>query len=86
MSGKDFLFIAVGMFLMYVVLKIAKSKTVQKPNASNAALRELAMTGEAMNLVRTNEFRELAKTTEFRAVVNSLAKEQINIITSALVS
>jgi len=85
MSGKDFLFIAVGMFLMYVILKIAKSKTVQAPSATNSAFRQLATTGEAYNLIRTNEFRELAKTAEFRTLVNTLAKEQINILTSALV-
>lgn len=83
--GRSILLIVIGMVLMYIVLKILSSKTVQPAGASTAAFKKLASTGYAYNLIRTNEFRELVKTPEFRELVRTLAAEQVTALTSALV-
>lgn len=83
--GKSILFIVLGMFLMYIILKIMSSKTVESGETS-AALKDLAQTGEALNLIRTNEFREVVKTPEFKRFISSLAKDQINTLATSLVS
>ncbi len=83
--GKSILFIVLGMFLMYIILKIMSSKTVESGETS-AALKDLAKTGEALNLIRTNEFREVVKTPEFKRFISSLAKDQVKALSTSLVS
>ena len=80
-----FLFVLLGMFLMYIVLKILASNMVQSTSDITAKLADLARTQQVANLVRTNEFRELIKTREFYNLATSLAKEQMGIISQTLV-
>lgn len=83
MTGRYLLFMALGAFLMFIILKIIASGKAYKSEATKEFIA-LAKTGEAYNLLRTNEFRELAKTTEFRNLVGTLAKEQVNALATAL--
>lgn len=83
--GRYLLFTALGMFLMFIILKMMASKATGS-DGTTAAFMQLARTGQALNLVRTNEFRELAKTPEFRNLVKTLANEQVAIMTNTIVS
>lgn len=82
---RNLLFVALGMFLMYILLKILSDRGVTSSSDSTAAFVALSKTGEVMNLVKTNEFREVAKTPEFRKLVTTLADEQINALSKSLV-
>lgn len=82
--GKYLLFTLLGMFLMWVVLKMLSQKTSGN-SGTTAAFVDLAKTGQAMNLVRTNEFREIVKTPEFRNFVKTLAEEQVKAMSIALI-
>lgn len=81
--GKYLLFTVLGMFLMYIILRIIAKPTYK--SESSGAFLQLAKTGQALNLVKTNEFRELAKTPEFKNLVRTLADEQITILANTLV-
>ena len=80
---KYFLFTILGMFLMWLILKIISSNAVENSRTTEN-FKQLAKTGQAFNLIRTNEFRELAKTTEFRNFVSGLAEDQIKEISKSL--
>lgn len=79
------LFVALGMFLMYIVLKIMSSKTVSTRSDTTVAMMRLVSTGEFTNLIKTNEARELIKTTEFRNFVKTLANDQLIALSKSLV-
>ena len=81
---KNLLFVALGMFLTFVILKILSSNKTGNSNNIQSFIA-LAKTGEAMNLVRTNEFRELVKTIEFRNLVKTLADDQIIALSNTLI-
>lgn len=81
---KNVLFIALGMFLMYIILKILSSGLAQPVSATTAQIKALVQTPEVANLLRTNEAREVIKTAEFRSFVGSLAKDQITAISKSL--
>lgn len=82
--GKYFLFTLLGMFLMYVILKIMSSKAGSSD--STESFIALAKTGQALNLVRTNEFREVVKTPEFRNFVKTLAQEQAAALAGSMIN
>lgn len=84
MNTKIFLWIILGMFLMYILLKILSGAAPEK-SQTTARLKELLKTGEVYNLARTNEFRELVKTTEFKEFVKTLANEQVDAMATALI-
>lgn len=83
---KNILFIVLGMFLMYIVLKIMSSKVVTTESQVTARLIELLKTGQAVNLIKTNEFREMVKTTEFKNLLSALANDQISAVSKSLVT
>ena len=80
---KNLLFVALGMFLGFVLIKILASKGEYKSDTTKNFVA-LAKTGQAMNLTRTNEFRELVKTPEFNRLIKTLADDQINALSNAL--
>lgn len=82
--GKYFLFTALGMFLMFIILKILSGKTVTGKSQTTAAFVQMAKTGQAINLIKTNEFKELVKTLEFKNFVNTLAEEQISAFAGSI--
>jgi hypothetical protein len=82
---KNLLFVALGMFLMYIVLKILSNRTIDN-SMTTERLKDLAKTPQAMNVVKTNQFMELVKTPEFRRFVSTLANEQMNAVSNALLT
>ena len=81
---KNILYIILGMLIMFVILKLLSSKTLTGTGDTTKALKELAFTGEAYNLIMSNEFRELVKTPEFKKFTKTLAAEQLNILSKTL--
>lgn len=82
---KNLIFVALGMFLMYIVLKIISTRGGDS-NMTTERLKDLARTPQAMNVIKTNQFNELTKTPEFRAFVSTLAKEQLSAISNSLLT
>ena len=82
---KNLIFVALGMFLMFLLLKIVSSRVVDS-SMTTERLKDLAKTPEATNLIKTTQFNSLIKTPEFRAFVSTLAKEQMNAISNTLVT
>lgn len=82
--GKNIIWVILGMFLMWIILKILSNVAPAK-SETTAKFIALSKTGETYNLLRTNEFKELSKTMEFRELVKTLAKEQIDAMATALV-
>ena len=80
---KNILYIVLGMLIMFVILKLL-SKTLTGTGDTTKALKQLAFTGEAYNLIMSNEFRELVKTPEFKNFTKTLATEQLNILSKTL--
>jgi hypothetical protein len=81
--GKNILFVLLGAFLMYLVLKIISSRALTGSGTSKAAMNVLK-TQQAANLIMTNEFRELARTAEFKYLLKTLAANEINAMTNAM--
>ena len=81
--ARSFLLIALGMFLMYIVLKILSSKTVDNSQTSQAVINTLK-TQQAANLIRTNEFRELVNTPQFKGMVKTLATKELKALSNAM--
>jgi hypothetical protein len=81
--GKNILFVLLGAFLMYLVLKIISSKALSGSGTSVAAINVLK-TQQAANLIMTNEFRELARTPQFKYLLKTLAANEINAMTNAM--
>ena len=81
---KSLLWIALGMFLMFIILKMLASRGDRGSSQTSEKFIALAKTPQVMNLVRTNEFREIVKTTEFRSLVKTLAEDEINAISNTL--
>lgn len=83
---KYLLFTALGMFLMYILLKILSSKpTVAKSETALAGIRVLK-TQEFINMLKTNEAKELLKTTEVRDFVKTLSNDIITSMSKSLVT
>lgn len=82
---KNLLFVALGMFLMYIVLKILSNRTIDN-SMTTERLKDLVKTPQAVNVVKTNQFMELVKTPEFRRFVSTLANEQMNAVSNALLT
>lgn len=83
---KYLLFTALGMFLMYIILKILSSKTTAtKSDAAMAGIRVIK-TSEFINMLKTNEARELIKTPEVRDFVKTLSNDIITSMSRSLVS
>lgn len=80
---KNILYIVLGMLIMFVILKLL-SKTSSGTGNTAAALKQLALTGEAYNLVTSNEFRELVKTPEFKNFTKTLADDQLKVLSKTL--
>jgi len=81
---RNLLWVALGMFLMFIVLKMLASRGDRGSSQTSEKFIALAKTPQAMNLVRTNEFRELVKTTQFRNLVKTLAADEINALSNTL--
>ena len=81
--GKNILFLVLGAFLMYLVLKIISSKALSGSGTSKAAI-DLLKTQQAANLILTNEFRELSRTPQFKFLLKTLAANEINAMTNAM--
>jgi len=82
---KNLIFVALGMFLMYIVLKIISSRGGGS-SMTTERLKDLARTPQAMNVIKTNQFNELTKTPEFRAFISTLAKEQLAAVSNSLIT
>jgi hypothetical protein len=82
---KNLIFVALGMFLMYILLKILSSRTVDS-SMTTERLKDLLKTGEVMNLIKTTQFNEVIKTPEFRAFISTLAKDQLTTVSNSLVT
>lgn len=80
---RNILFVVLGMFLMYLILKIISSKALSGSGTSKAAMNVLK-TQQAANLIMTNEFRELSRTPEFKFLMKTLAANEINAMTNAM--
>ena len=80
---KNILYIVLGMLIMFVILKLL-SKTSSGTGNTTAALKQLAFTGEAYNLIMSNEFRELVKTPEFKNFTKTLADDQLKVLSKTL--
>ena len=83
---KNLIYVAIGAFLMYIVLKILSSRDVTGSSDTTAQFMALAKTPQMMNLVRTNEARELVKTPEFKQLVKTLANDQAAALSTALLN
>jgi len=81
---KNILFVVLGMFLMYILLKVLSSKGVTSGGTSKAVMT-LLKTQQASNLIRTNEFRELVKTPEFKNVVITLADSELKTLSNVMI-
>ena len=81
---KNLLWVALGMFIMFIVLKMLSQRGDRGSSQTSEKFIALAKTPQAMNLVRTNEFREIVKTIEFRSLVKTLAEDEINAISNTL--
>ncbi len=81
---KNLLWVALGMFLMFIVLKMLSQRGDRGSSATSQYFIALAKTPQAMNLVRTNEFKELVKTMEFRTLIKTLATNELNAISNTL--
>ena len=80
---RNFLLIALGALIMFVLLKIM-AKNSSSSSATTERFKNLAKTQQAVNLVKTNEFRELIKTKEFFSLVASLAKDEMTATSQLL--
>jgi hypothetical protein len=83
---KYFLFTALGMFLMFIVLKILASKSVQGSSQMTANAVRVIKSSQFSNLLKTNEAKELIKTPEFKNFISTLADEEIKAFSASLVS
>lgn len=81
---KNLLWVALGMFLMFIILKMLSQRGDRGSSATSQCFIALAKTPQAMNLVRTNEFRELAKSMEFRNLLKTLAADEMNAMANTL--
>ena len=82
---RNVLFIILGAFLMFILLKILSSRGMTgSTSGTSKAMLNLLMTQQASNLVRTNEFRELIRTTEFQRVLTTLATNEINTLSKVI--
>lgn len=83
---RTFLWIGLGMLIMFVILKVLANTGITKDTSQTTArLKALLVTQQFANLVRTNEARELVKTQEFREFTKSLAADQVIALSKSLV-
>ena len=82
---KNILYIILGMLIMFVILKLLSSKTITGTGDTTKKLKALAVAPETYNVVMSNEFRELVKTKEFKDFINTLANEQLTILSKTLI-
>jgi hypothetical protein len=83
---KYLLFTALGMFLMYIILKILASKTTATKSETALAGIRVFKTQEFSNLLKTNEAKELLKTSEVRDFVKTLSNDVITSMSRSLVN
>lgn len=82
---KQLIFVFLGMFLMYVLLKILSSR-VTESSMTTERLKDLVKTPQVNSLIKTNEFSNVIKTPEFSAFLKTLANEQMNAISKTLIT
>lgn len=80
------LFVALGMFLMYIVLKILSSRTVTSKSETALAGIRVLKTQEFINMLKTNEAKELIKTPEVRDFVKTLSNDVVTSMSKSLIS
>jgi len=83
---KYLLFTALGMFLMYIILKILSSKTTTSKSETALSGIRVLKTQEFINMLKTNEAKELLKTSEVRDFVKTLSNDVITSMSRSLVS
>ena len=79
---RDILFIAIGGFGMFLLMKILSSGAACG-NTSKAVMN-LIKTQQAVNLAMTNEFRELVRTPQFKMLVKTLAANELKALENAM--